>query len=994
LSSGRPFAPFVAVLASQRGRRGQARLLRLGLDGRRRHVRRPLDLLQLEVVLDGVAAVDAHDDRHVFGRDAVRLCRRPWTSPRHGRRAVRHYAGTPTTIREARPMSIAFEDHVLLRDGRSLTIRPYRDDDRALLEELAAGLSPASVRLRFHSAGVRHTAERLLPSGSATTLVGIIGDELAGIASYAPLRDPTMAEIAVAVRDDEQGRGVGMRLVERIAEVARVEGIERLLAIVLPENRGMLVLLSDLGFRMQRASVGGEVEVVVDLASEDSYLRARGARDHAAAVLSLEPLLHPQSVAVVGASRRPGAVGAAILANIVAGGFPGAIYPINPNAAEIAGLPAYPSVGDAPGSVDLAIICLPAEGVLAAAQECVDAGVRGIVVIAGGFAETSPAGRTAQDALRDLCRRNDVRLLGPNCLGLLVNRPGHTLDATFAAGRPPTGGVAVASQSGALGVAILERARQVDLGLSAFASMGNKADISSNDLLEAWEEDADTRVIALYLESFGNPRRFSRIARRVAAEKPIVAVKAGRTRAGARAASTHTGALATDDRVVDALFRQAGVIRAGSLEELLDVLRLLSSQPLPAGPRIGVATNAGGLGILAADAAAEAGLELPELAAATRSSLKTLLAEHASLANPVDMLATATPDVFAATLRALRSDPGVDAVLALYAPTRLVSLEDMGAAIRRVADEESAKPLVAVMLTADGSPPPTLNPPASTVDVPSFGFPENAVRALAAAASVTAYRHRRRGSLPQLPDVNARVARTICAAAVRDGEQVWLDPQATDDVLRAFGIRTLAWGTAATPEEAAAAFESLGGRPAVVKLVSRTITHKTDVGGVLLGIRSGTDAAAAFESIRQSLAARGLEDAMEGVLVQELAPAGVECLAGVVSNPTFGPLVSIGAGGILAELAQDVAFRITPLTDVDADEMLTAVRVRRLLDGERGSAGGDVDAVRDVLLRLSELADQVPHIVEIDLNPLLALPAGQGAVAVDARIRVAPPPAP
>jgi acetyl coenzyme A synthetase (ADP forming)-like protein len=874
----------------------------------------------------------------------------------------------------------------VLRDGTVVVLRPYVEADRDLLEVMTERLGPESRRLRFHSAGVRVLPERLLGGAGSRSFCAIARGELLGVASYAPLRDPEIAEMAVAVADDVHGRGVGTLLFERIATAARTEGIERFLALVLPENRGMLDLLGQLGFSSKRVLGQGEIEVEVDLTPTAAYLDAVDARRHVAAGASLQPIFEPRAVAVIGASRNPESVGHVILRNLLAADPSCPIYPVNPSATAVAGVPAVGRIGDVPSPVDLAVVCVPAARVIQVAEECAAAGVRGMVVITAGFAEASAEGAEAQDRLLQICRGAGIRLVGPNCLGILSNRRGAVIDATFAATRPEPGNVAVSSQSGALGIAILERARSLGIGVSAFASIGNRADVSGNDLLERFEDDPDTDVIAMYLESFGNPRRFARICRRVAARKPIVCVKSGATKAGARAAASHTAALAASDAAVDGLFRQAGVIRTQTLSEFLDAISLLAKQPLPAGNRVAVLTNAGGLGILCADAAAAAGLELPDLEPTTRERLRAFLPAAASLGNPVDMLASAGPDAYANTVRIVASDPRVDAVIALFARPLGPDQDEVARAIRAEVEDGLEKPLATCFVSSSGTPD-ALNPPGVYSQIPSFDVPEDAARALGHAATLAAYRRRPRGDMPDFDDVDTSAARRICEAALADADSAWLPIPDAFALLEAYRVAVPPYRFARTVVEARDAATALGG-PLAVKLASRTVLHKTEVGGVVLGVEGPDAAEAAFERIRTGLASVGSAGAMDGVLLQQLAAPGIECLLGLADDPAFGPLLAFGLGGTLAELTRDVTFRVCPVTDVDADEMLAAGRARKLLAGYRGAPPGDVAALHETILRVAQVVEDVPHVAELELNPIVALPPGQGAFALDVRVRV------
>ncbi len=884
-------------------------------------------------------------------------------------------------------MTPASGDTVLLRDGSSAAIRPYAATDRPLVEQMLGQLSAETLRLRFHSAGQRATPELLLGGAGARQFVALVDGRPVGIACYIPLTEPGVAELAVVVTDLEHGHGIGMRLVERLAESARAEGMQRLLALVLAENRAMLRLLAELGFEAHRVVTGSVIEVAVELAEAEAYAGARDARDHVGAVASLRPLFEPRGIAVVGASRREASVGHAVLANLVTSGYAGGIYPINPAAGTIGGLVAHTSVRNVAAPVDLAVVCVPAAHVPAAVEDCIAAGVRAIAVVSAGFAEASPAGAALEMQIRDRCRAASVRLVGPNCLGVLSGRPGSAFDATFARTRPPAGNVAISSQSGAVGIALLEQAANLGIGVASFVSVGNRADVSPNDLLESWEDDPATRVIALYVESFGNPRKFARIARRVTAHKPVVALKAGRSSAGARAAASHTAALAAKEVAVDALFRQAGVVRTDTIEELFEAVRLLARQPVPAGNRVAIVTNAGGFGILCADACEAAALDVASLANATRARLAALLPEGASTANPVDVIAATSPAAYAETLLAVHDDPGIDAVVALHAPTLLIGPGAIAAAIGGAWPHGARKPLLACLVGARDEPT-ELNAGRGSDRIPCFAFPESAARALGHAARLAEFRRRPRGVVRRFADVDLRAITALCEAALADAEDAWLSSAAVRAVLAAAGIRQPTAASAGSANATATAFRSLQADRAIIKIVATGVQHKTEVGGIRPGVTSAHAARTAFSDIREAAARHGVVGGFIGVTVEEQVGPGIECLVGVTSDPVFGPLVAFGTGGIETELAADVAFRITPVTDADADDLLAAVRVRRRLDGFRGQAGGDLAAVRDVLLRIAYLADEVPQIVELDLNPLIALAPGGGAVAVDARIRV------
>jgi len=579
-----------------------------------------------------------------------------------------------------------------------------------------------------------------------------------------------------------------------------------------------------------------------------------------------------------------------------------------------------------------------------------------------------------------------MRMVGPNCMGVLNTDPAVALNATFAPHWPPAGNVGMLSQSGALGLAVLDYAKQLNIGMSTFVSVGNKADVSGNDLLSYWADDPRTAVVVLYLESFGNPRKFARIAPEVARRKPIVAVKSGHSAAGTRAASSHSAALASLDVAVDAIFAQAGVIRTNTLEELFDVTALLSTQPVPAGRRVGVVTNAGGPGILFADACEAHGLELPTLAPDTLTALRAFLPAQAGLANPIDMIASATPEQYVRAIGAVGADPAVDAVVAMYVPPMVSRPEEVAAAIAKGAGAvPPQKPVLCVFLSSKGAPALLSQGPRGKL--PSFSYPENAAMALAAAERYGRWRTRPRGQALALDRMAQTTIRAVVdrALAGADGPR-WLEPLDLATVLRAAGI-AFADAETVPPSDAVAAAERMG-FPLVAKAIAPGVVHKSDVGGVVLGLDSCDAVERAVASLGERM--RAIGTALEGVLLQREVTGGIEALVGVTTDPTFGPLVVCGLGGVLVELLRDVAFHLTPVTDVDAQAMLNELRAAKLLDGYRGMPPGDRAALADVILRVSALVELVPEIRELDLNPVKVFPPGHEAVVVDARLRLAP----
>jgi acetate---CoA ligase (ADP-forming) len=861
---------------------------------------------------------------------------------------------------------------VILRDGSTLRLRaPVAEDADALLEFFTT-LSDESRYLRFHgfaAPGPTLVEPVLDPDWHERgALLGSLEGRVVALANWVRLRDPRAAEVAFTVADGYQRRGIGTRLLERLAQRAAEAGIEEFVADVLPENDTMLAVFRDAGFAVTRASERGEVEIRFGIAPTTSYREQVAARDHAAVRASLEPFFRPRSLAVVGASSRRGSIGGELFRNVVAGDFDGSAYPVNMRGEAVAGVHGYSAVADIPEPVDLAVICVPGEHVLAAAEEALGAGVRALVVISAGFAETGSDGAERQERLLALVRDHGARLLGPNCLGI-ASSPVR-LNATFAPRSFPAGRIGFSSQSGALGLALLERAEATGLGVTSFVSIGNKADVSSNDLLEWWEDDDETEMVILYLESFGNPRAFARIARRLARRKPILALKGGTTRAGSRAAGSHTAALAGSEAAVDALFHQAGVVRARTLDELIDVAELLSTQPVPRGRRVALLTNAGGLGILAADACEAAGLELPSPGEETRAALAELMPAEGSMTNPIDLLGGANADSFARTLPVVLGDPAFDAAIVLFVPTVGSDEEAVGAAISRAAATADGKPVLCAFLSAKG-PPGSLR---SEAAVPAFAFPEAAARALGRAAERGEWLRQPTGIVPEL-ERDRKAADAVVQEALEENGDGWLDPGRTRRLLDSYAIPLVPERVVTTPDAAVEAARELG-FPVVLKTAAPG-AHKTEQGGVALDLADEAAVLAAAARIGPPL------------LVQPFVRGGAELLAGAVQDPVFGPLVAFGPGGVLAELIGQARFRLAPLGDRDAEELVRSGKAGRLVHGFRGAAPADEAALVDLLLRLSLLAHDLPEVAELDLNPVLALPAG--CLAVDARVRVAPP---
>ena len=612
-----------------------------------------------------------------------------------------------------------------------------------------------------------------------------------------------------------------------------------------------------------------------------------------------------------------------------------------------------------------------------------------MIVISSGFAETGPEGKQAQDRLLETVRQQGMRMIGPNCFGLLNTDPAVRLNATFTSAFPPSGRMAMSTQSGALGLAILAAADRLQLGVSSFVSVGNKADVSTNDLLQYWEDDPSTDIILLYLESFGNPRRFARIARRVARRKPIVAIKSGRGLAGRRAASSHTAALASSEVAVDTLFQQSGVIRAETLDELFALARGLADQPLPRGKRVGIITNAGGPAILCTDACEAGGLSVPELSKATTATLSEFLPPAASLKNPIDLIASATPDHYAQAVTTLLASKEVDALIVLYISVTVGDAAGIAKGILSgISTARQAGGIdipIYICWMAEGDLERTFQ--AGSETIPTFPLPEHPAVVLSKACRYQEWRAQPLGMIPDFDDMDVATARSICAKVLSQEGSGWLTVEETRALLTSAKLPVAQGGVARTVDQAVALASEVG-FPVAVKLASHKILHKTEMGVVHLNLAHEQALRDAFEAIRARLAQENKLDAMEGVLVQPMLTSGVEIMIGMTHDPLFGPLIAFGLGGIHVEILGDVRFRITPLTDRDASQMVREIKGYRLLQGYRGHPAADVEAIEEVLLRLSRLVEELPEISELDLNPIFALPPGEGCRIVDARIRV------
>jgi acyl-CoA synthetase (NDP forming)/ribosomal protein S18 acetylase RimI-like enzyme len=883
--------------------------------------------------------------------------------------------------------------YALLADGSTAEIRPAAPDDFDAVLAMYEAMSPDNTYLRFFNlsrraaaAEARRTCRDLSPGH--VSLLALSGDVVVGCASYytsappAASADeitpsarvtPVTAEIAIAVAEHMHHRGIATLLLEHLVSVAASHQVDAFTAETLAENTAMLKVFADAGLPVNRRYADGVVKLAFPIPRADvdpaldTYLNAVANRERLADAASLRHLLAPESVVVIGASRRPGAVGRTILDNVRTAGYLGRLYAVNPHAEPIGGVPCWPAVADLPEAPDLAVIAVPAASVLDTVEQCGRRGVRSVVVITSGLDADGCAGLLAS------CRRHGMRLVGPNCFGVAV--PGIGLDATFAARHPRPGRVGLVMQSGGVGFALVDQLSRLGIGISSFASVGNKLDVSSNDLLMWWEQDGLTELAVLYIESFGNPRKFARTARRVGATMPVLTVHAGRSAAGQRAAASHTAAVASPLVSREALFAQAGVIATPGLGELTEVTALMATQPVPAGGTVAIVSNVGGAGVLTADACNDLGLAVHHPAGPTSRKLSALLPGGA-VSGPVDTTATVSAADFQQCLELLAADADVDAMIVLVLATGA-----NGDLTTAIAEADISVPVVAVVLNQ----PETVRliPRARGGEIPAYGFPEAAVTALARAVKYGAWRAEPREPVPGFADIRPADARALVYRFFDDAPAGgWLPAGPTAELLRCYGITLTGLTPVASEDEAVAAAAGTGG-PVVLKADVAGLVHKTDAGAVKLDLRTEADVRDAYRSL-QSL----FGDRLRRILVQPMITGGTEVIIGVVDDHMFGPLVVFGLGGVATEVLADHATRLTPLTGTDADHLIGSIRSARLLLGHRGTPAADLGALRELLLRVSRLADDLPEITDLDLNPVIARP--DGAFAVDARVKVAP----
>ena len=805
------------------------------------------------------------------------------------------------------------EAEIALADGSTVHVRPVRSEDKSAIRAFLDGVSEESIAFRFFGAvNLDWVADWAVDIDYADRFALVVetGAPRRIIAHAAYIRlgpgdAAQRAEVAFLVADAWQGRGISTILLAHLAAVAEQHGIGTFTAEVLPSNHRMIELFRRSGFPPEVRSSADGIEVEMPTSLSPEALARFEERERRAAIAAVRTFLKPASVAVIGASRDHGSVGGQLLHNVLASGFKGVVYAVNEHADVVQSLPAYHSIRDLPAPVELAIVVVPAERVVAVARECAEAGVRALLVISAGFGETGAEGAQRQQELVSVCRAAGIRIVGPNCLGVINTAGDVRLNATFAPHAATPGKVGFMSQSGGLGIAIIEAAQRAGVGLSSFVSVGNKVDISGNDMLRYWEQDPGTELALLYLESFGDPRKFARIAPSFARRKPLIAVKSGRSAAGARATSSHTGALlSASDVTVDALFEQAGVVRTDTLGEMLDVAALLAAQPVPRGARVAIVTNAGGPGIMCADACQANGVDVPEMPAEVREKLAEFLPPEASLGNPIDLIATASGEDYRRALETIIEADVCDAILAVFVTALVTEPADVAVAIREVAKTDPGVPIAAVFMTTEGSPSELSE---GAVRVPGYEYPEHAARAISLAAKYGRWRAR-----PQRPVVAPPGIRTDEAAATVSRElsagSGWLAPSSVALLMRCYGLPLIETRIAHDADEAVAAAAELGG-PVALKAIAPGLLHKTDAGGVRLGLDGPEAIRAGVREIDAAVRHAGYE--LDGLVVQPMATTGVELIVGVVNDHNFGPVLAVGAGGTAAELIRDVAVRIS-----------------------------------------------------------------------------------
>ncbi|GAB3448044.1 bifunctional GNAT family N-acetyltransferase/acetate--CoA ligase family protein [Streptomonospora sediminis] len=890
-----------------------------------------------------------------------------------------------------------WEADVVLTDGGTAHLRPITPEDAGLLREFHDRLSPETVYYRFFAPYPKLTdrdVERFtnVDYENRVALIATISDVMVAVVRYDKVA-PDEAEVAFVVEDAHQGRGLASVLLEHIAAAAMERGVRRFVADVLPENRRMSNVFREAGYTAQQSYDEGVIRLTLDLELTYDAQEVMRAREQRAESRSIARLLFPGSVAVIGASRTAHTIGQSALRNLLAGDFQGPVYPVHPTAKAVAGVRAYASILDVPDPVDLAVVAVRADMVTGVVEECAQKGVHGLVVVSSGFGEAGPEGRARQDELVLTARAAGMRVIGPNCLGVANTDPAVSLNATLAPYAPPRGPIGFFSQSGALGRAILQRVAERGIGLSTFVSAGNRADVSGNDLVQYWQEDPATKVVLQYLESLGNPRKFTRLARRLAKQKPVVAVRSGGSSQGVPSGHA-AGALSLPDYAVTSLFEQAGVVRVDDITQMFDAAQLFAYQPLPSGPRVGIVGNSDSLGLLVKDACVRQGLKPRE---------------------PVALGPNATAADFDAALTAILADGSVDAVVVVFIPA-LTPISDDVAEVMRDKAAAAEKPIVTTYLGYQGMPEELRrvgdNGETAAGSIPSYPAPEDAVRALAHATRYALWRERESGRHPELADVDGARARAVIDRSLgkenggsatspdESDETVWFtsepvqneetaaDRETAYELLSCYGIDAVPYRPVSTAEQAVAAADELG-YPVVVKANAPDLRLRAGGSGIRADLRNASDVHGAFTALDDRLG----PDAM--LVVQTMVVPGVPTVVRAGENPSFGSVVGFGLADVTAELLDDRAFRLAPLTDTDAADLVHAVRAAPLLFGlPAGSTSlaeqPNVEALQETLLRVSRLVDAFPEVAHIEMDPVIVNSAGAHVLGARVWLREAP----
>jgi len=866
-----------------------------------------------------------------------------------------------------------WEADVVLRDGSVAHVRPITPADAEGLRRFHAGQSAESIYLRFF-APLKTLSDKDVARFTEVdhdwrvALVTTVRGEIIGVARYDRL-DAKTAEVAFHISDAHQGKGVGSVLLEHLAAIGQERGVAKFVADVLPQNRKMIQVFTEAGYEVSYHFEDGVIAVALQIEPTEQSQAVRMSREHRAEALSVRSMLFPDSIAVIGASRRADSIGHQLLTNIRAGGFTGRVHAVNIEARHVQGLQAHSRVSEIPDHVDLALVAVPAESVQLVVQDCAGAGVKTLLVVSSGFAESGPAGLHRQQELLRTARGSGMRVIGPNSFGIINTHPDVRLNASLAPVLPPAGALGLFSQSGALGVAVLALAARRNLGISTFGSAGNRIDVSGNDFMQYWIDDDDTHAVGLYLESMGNPRKFSRIARQLALRKPVIVVKSGISLYGVppghRARASHVPPAA-----FDAMLRQAGVIRVENVHQLFDVAQLLVHQPLPSGARVAIVGNSDALGALTAQACVSWGLEV------TRG--------------PVSLPAEAKVAEFATVLDAAFGDERVDSVLTCFIPPLVTPGEEVAHALVESA-AKSDKPCVATFLGMRG-----LTEALSGTDrggegdrgrrraVPAYSMPEDAVRALVAATRYGQWRARERGELVKPPGLKTSAAVRLVERILEDAPSGRaLTPVEAETLLAAYGVELWPTIPVATADDAVAAAEQLG-YPVVVKSSSPTVRHQPGLGAIRVDLRTEASLRESFEALSSRLSPL----AADTFVVQRMATPGVPCVVRTSEDPVFGPVVSFSIAGPPTDLLDDIGYRIPPLTDVDVSDLISSVKASPLLNGHRGAELADRAALADLIARVSVLADQQPDVASLEINPVIAHPGGVDVLGVE--IVVAP----